>query len=153
MGELLKWAHRLLIENTLDGELKDEWVEFHRLCLERVRLWINMKVPPDIWVNHSVSVWWSSTGKWNRGRIQSIIRNETDSELNVDYGCDYDEWLKLNDTVLKFTDFQPETWWIHQDLDVKWDGKFEWYSAKVNSVKDDQVGLLYSDGSQEEINV
>lgn len=151
--EILQWAHRLLIEHTLDGELEDEWVEFHRLCLEQVRTWINMRVPPNIWVNHSVSVWWSSTGKWNRGRIQSIVHNENDSELNVDYGCDYDEWLKLSDTVLKFTDFQPEEWWIDQTFDVKWDGEHEWYTARVDSVKDYCVSLCYTDGSKEEINV
>ena len=75
---------------------------------------------------------WSSTAKWNRGRITGI--NPQDNEVHIDYGDDYDETLRLQESTLRFFNSAPNRWWLDEKIDVKWDGEHEWYLFLLNII-------------------
>jgi len=133
-----------------DGELEGLWAAFYRLVLNQARTWITSETPLDTWIGHSVSVWWSSTAKWNRGKITGI--NADHNELHVDYGDDYDETLRLQETKLRFFNLNADEFWIGEKIDVKWDGEHEWYPATVDTVlPDNRIKVKYADDSPEEL--
>jgi len=152
--EILSCAHRLLIEHTFGDKLEGIWEAFYTLAVNRAKSWIHSEIPIESWIGHSVSVWWSSTAKWNRGRITGI--NPQDNEVHIDYGDDYDETLRLQESTLRFFNAAPNRWWLEEKIDVKWDGEHEWYPASVDSVVGDgenHIKVKYSDSSKEDISI
>jgi len=152
--EILSCAHRLLIEHTFGEKLEGDWAVFYELAMNQAKNWITSVLPLENWIGHSVSVWWSSTSKWNRGRVTGV--NPELNEINVDYGDDYDETLRLSETTLRFFNSAPDNWWLDEKLDVKWDGEHEWYAASVDSIaehSENKIVVQYADGSKEDISI
>jgi len=145
-------AHRFVTDSMAKHSLTEGtvWKQLYEKSIIQARKWMNSSRAVPQWLNQPISVLWKSDKSWNEGRISEI----QDGQINVTYMEDYSELLNVDSNLqFRFEKMKPEEWWIGEKLDVKWDGKYEWYEGIIESLDSGKVNVRYLDNSAESLDL